>query len=187
MRKFKILIQLLAALTCLGAAFAIVINTGLPDLADYSGGGDGRSVYAAPEIGSIAPDFVLTTAQGSPLSLDQIQSEFIILNFWATWCGPCRREMRDLQQLDEVYRGKLRILGVNLGESAKLVESWIAENGLTFDILLDSHHQVSQQYRIRGAPTTFLLDRAHRITQVYFGAVPVAYLLRDIERLSKSA
>lgn len=187
MSKLKIFGQLLAALLCLGAAIALVVDVGLPVRSGNRGEKDKRLRFVAPEVGSLAPDFTLKRAQGSALSLEQVRAEVIIINFWATWCGPCRWEMRNLQLLHEEYPGELRILAVNLGESAAAVNRWVAANGLTFDALLDSENQAARSYQVRGAPTTFVLDRARRIRRIYFGTVSIPSLLKDIERLSGRA
>ncbi len=184
MGNLKKLGQLLAALICLGAAIALVFAIGLPVRSGLRDSAYKRALDVAPEVGSLAPNFALNRAQGPRLSLDQISDEIIIINFWATWCGPCRWEMRNLQRLAEANPGELRILAVNLGESAEAVNSWVAVNGLTFDVLLDSRNLVAGTYQVRGAPTTFLLDRGRRIRQIYFGTVSIPSLLRDIERLS---
>ena len=183
MRQLKALVQLVAALTCLGAAIALLIQTGLPQRAAYAGFARGGRAPTAPEVGAFAPGFALPTAAGRRLTLDQVDGDAIILNSWATWCGPCRQESRDLQRLFSGSAGKVRVLAINLGERAEQVKAWVAEQGLSYDVLLDSHNQIAQRYQIRGAPTTFLLDRSHRVRQIYYGAVALTNLRADINRL----
>ncbi len=176
MTRAKSWLRLLAALACLGAAFALINSAGLPERKAYSGFYLANSVYVAPELGALAPPFTLWTTAFQALSLDQIQADAIIINFWATWCGPCRAEMRDLQALYEAEPGNWRILAVNLGESAATAQAWAAELGLTYDILLDPLGEVARLYQIRGQPSTYLLDSGRRIQQIYFGPLPIEAL-----------
>ena len=187
MSKLRKSITLLAALACLGAALALVLYAGLPDRADYSGFLSDQEVFVAPEVGSIAPPFELWTPQYEPLTLEHVHAEFTIINFWATWCQPCQREMRELQRLYESETAALRILAVNLGESTDIVRNWIDKLGLSYDILLDPLGAVSQRYQVRGQPTTYLLDAGHRIQQVYYGPASYEQLLHDITRLAQGA
>ena len=179
--------QLLAALLSLGAAFAILIHAGLPDRAEYTGFMTDSELYVAPEVGSQAPPFKLQTPASEPLALNDFRGEITIINFWATWCQPCRREMRELQQLFDTHRGNLRVLAVNLAESADAVRNWSEQLGLSYDLLLDPHNDVAMRYQIRGQPTTYLLDAAHRIQQVYYGPVQIDTLKQDLANLGKGA
>ena len=179
--------QLVAALLSLGAAFAILIHASLPDRAKYTGFMTDSELYVAPEIGSQAPPFKLLTPASEPLALNDFHGEITIINFWATWCQPCRREMRELQQLFDTHRGNLHVLAVNLGESADAVRNWSEQLGLSYDVLLDPHNDVAMRYRIRGQPTTYLLDAAHRIQQIYYGPVQFGKLQQDLDRRGKAA
>ena len=183
MRPLKTVVHLVAALACLGAATALLIYTGLPKRSAVAGFARIGRAYTAPEIGAVAPGFELPTASEHRLALDQVDGDVIILNFWATWCGPCRWESRDLQRLFSASAGAIRVVAVNLGELADPVKAWINELGLSYDVLLDSNHQIARRYQIRGVPTTFLLDRSRRIRQIYYGTVTFANLQADINRL----
>lgn len=187
MSKLNRLLHLLAAFLSLGAAFAILIGAGLPERGDYSAWFIEDQLVLAPEVGAKAPRFTLSTASSETLALEQVRGGVAIINFWATWCQPCRREMRDLQQLYDSHRGRLRVLAVNVGESVTVTRKWIAELGLTYDILLDQNGAVSAIYQIRGLPTTFVLDEEHRIRRLYYGPVRFEQLRRDIEQVGKRA
>ena len=156
---------------------------GLPNHADYTGNFIEDIGYVAPEINNQAPPFSLTTINFEQLRTDDISESVIIINFWATWCLPCRAEMPELQDLYLTYENKIRILGVNLGESPQSVAQWIEEYNLTFDILLDPLQSVAQLYQIRGQPSTYVLDANHIIRAVYYGAVRMEQLESDVTRL----
>ena len=180
-------LNLLAAFLSLGAAFALLIDTGLPDRADYTEFRKDNGRTFAPEVGSPAPTFILRTASAEPLTLEGIRGTVTVINFWATWCQPCRREMRELQKLYERHPGELRILAVNLGESVESARKWVNQLGLTYDVLLDQRGTVAQSYQVRGLPTTYLLDSAHRIRRVYFGPLRYEQLKQDLARLDRKA
>ena len=181
------LAHLLAACLSLGAALAIVAAAGLPERSDYSGIRIDASRATAPEIGSTAPPFTLATASGGRFALEAARGYAVIINFWASWCQPCQREMRDLQTLYESYPGKLRIVAVNLGESLQVARDWANRLGLTYDILVDPGGAVAARYQVRGLPTTYVLDGDHRIRRLYYGAARPEELLQDLRQLVRKA
>ena len=187
MSKLNRLLHLLAAFLSLGAALAILTVAGLPKRGDYSGFRDDFGLVRAPEVDSQAPEFTLPTASGRALTLEQARGAITIINFWATWCQPCRREMRDLQMLYDSFPGRLRILAVNLGESLQAVRDWVSKLGLTYDNLLDGQGAVAARYQVRGLPTTLVLDSNHVIRRVYYGAVRLEQLKGDLNYLGAKA
>jgi len=186
MNLFSKLTHLLIGLACLLAALALLSHAGLPKRADYTGFAKANKVYVAPEIGFAAPPFTLITPALDSFALEQVQGSMTIINFWATWCMPCRMELQELQNLYRSYPSQIRILGVNLGESADAVARWTSELGLTFDILLDPMESVAQLYQIRGQPSTYLLDAKHRIQNIYFGPIRFEQLSQDIHLITHS-
>ena len=184
MTAFSQLTPLLAGIVCWLAALALLIQAGLPRRADYTASPAANTAYATPEIGATAPPFTLITLDLDLFALEQVQDPIVILNFWATWCLPCRREMQELQNLYQSHPSPIRILGINMGESPARVAQWTKELGLTFDILLDPLQSVWQLYRLRGQPSTYLLDSEHRIQNIYFGPVGLEQLTQDIDLIS---
>lgn len=140
-----------------------------------------------PAVGYPAPDFTLplaTDASGdAELTLSQIRGRPVILNFWATWCGPCRAEMPMLQKIATSYADDVLILGIDQGESRAVVEGFLTEFGIDFTILLDGTMQVGNRYNILGLPTTFFIDKDGIIRQVYAGELNAVILAAGIEKI----
>ena len=113
-----------------------------------------------------APGFTLPDMDGEMHTLDDFRGKVVMLNFWATWCPPCRREMPSMQRLYEKYHERgLAVIAVNQFEDPDLVFEFTGRLSLepTFPILFDRESRVSEQYRVKGLPTTYLLDKAGRI------------------------
>jgi len=129
-------------------------------------------VGAQAERGAVAPDFALPGLNGAPVRLSDHRGKVALLNFWATWCPPCRAEMPSMEKLYQAHRGRgLVILAISGDRTGRqVVESFVQELGLTFPILLDSDGEVFAQYGVRGLPTSYLLDRQGRIVSGEVGA-----------------
>ncbi|OGC04747.1 hypothetical protein A2276_02085 [candidate division WOR-1 bacterium RIFOXYA12_FULL_43_27] len=116
------------------------------------------------ETGKMADDFTLESLSGSSETLSSYKGKVVFLNFWATWCPPCRGEMPSIQKLHEKMQGKdFVILAVAVGERKQAVESFINSNKYTFPILLDPENEVSEVYRVAGIPTTLLIDKSGKV------------------------
>ena len=108
----------------------------------------------------MAPDFQLYNLEGELVSLSDFRGSPVILNFWATWCGPCISEIPYLQQVHEEWSDKgVVLLAVNMGESPSEVEQFVGGNNLSFPVLLDVRQEVAQMYGIRYIPSTFFIDK----------------------------
>jgi len=124
----------------------------------------------AVALGRYAPDFALSDLGGQSISLSQWRGQIVLVNFWASWCQPCREEMPLLQATYEAYaQDGLMVMGVNMGERAQRVAGFAEDLGLTFPILVDETTTVGTLYRVRGAPTTYFIDREGVIRQRYVG------------------
>jgi peroxiredoxin len=123
------------------------------------------------EVGNSARDFVLNDVDGNPVRLSDFARQPIILNFWATWCGPCRVEMPDLQAAFDAHQDDgLVLLAVNREESAETVRSFFYDDlGLTFTPLLDLEAEAARLYNVANYPTTFFIDENGTVTAVHRG------------------
>ena len=111
------------------------------------------------QVGNLAPDFQLPNLDQEPLSLYDLRGKPVVLNFWASWCGPCRIEMPYLQEIHEEYSEEgIVLLAINIGESPSAVEQFLQSNNYSFPVLLDTGGVVAQQYGAIYIPTTYLID-----------------------------
>ena len=146
---------------------------------------------AAPKTGFLAPDFTLTSTDGETFSLSALRGRPVILNFWATWCPPCRAEMPAFEEAWQRYKADgVLILGVNQGESKSAVERFARQEvGTTFPLLLDQTTEVGAIYAVRALPTTVFIDADGRIQDLKVGGpLDLASILDGIvksERKSK--
>lgn len=109
-------------------------------------------------------DFNLATLDGSPRTLKDYEGDFILLNFWATWCAPCRIEMPALERLHQNLSDHgLRIVGVNLGEEIPLIQDFIKNTHITFEVVVDHDLSTGRLYAARSLPMTYVIDRAGTI------------------------
>ena len=127
--------------------------------------------FAAPVAPlSPAPDFTLRTIDGKNLRLQEMRGRVVLVNFWATWCGPCRQEMPHLNRLYEKYRASgFVMLGVNIDEDANNAMGVANKLGLKFPVLLDTDKKVSRLYDLSTMPSTVVIDRDGRVRYVHRG------------------
>ncbi len=110
------------------------------------------------EIGK-APEFTLTDMDGESFDLKSARGKWVFLHFWASWCGPCRKEMPEIQKMSEaIDKDELEIVMVNTAENEDTIFSFLAEIGMEMNSLMDADGQVTEQYKPRGLPTTILID-----------------------------
>ena len=123
--------------------------------------------------GRQAPDFALKSMAGENLRLSEYRGEVVMINFWATWCGPCRQEM---PILDEIYQRYQKIgfalLGVNIDDDRRRAEEMAETLGISFPVLFDHAKEVSRMYNVDAMPVTYLIDREGTVRHVHFGYKP---------------
>jgi peroxiredoxin len=158
------------AAACLALAAVLVVGAGLPERALFTGRILPGERPIAPEIDAIAPPFEAQTLDGSTINLFNLRGAPVVINFWATWCEPCRVEMPDLQAFYEAHHEEgLRLIAVNLGETPDAARAWTDEMGLTFDVALDPNGNIASAYLLRGQPSTYVVSPGGVITQIFFG------------------
>ena len=120
-----------------------------------------------------APDFNLGARGGKSLALSELKGQVVMINFWATWCGPCRQEMPLLEQMYKKYRPMgFTMLGVNVEPDPSGAENWLKETPVTFPILFDRENRVSKLYNVSGMPSSVLIDRKGHVRYLHRGYKP---------------
>jgi peroxiredoxin len=140
------------------AALAAALVLSLPALADSTGP---------------APAFTLAAKGGSNVSLSQYKGQVVMINFWASWCGPCREEMPLLESIYKKYN-KLgfTMIGVNVEPDSKAADEWLKATPVSFPILYDTDSKVSKLYDVAGMPSTVIIDRNGNLRKLHRGYKP---------------
>ncbi|NTU79479.1 MAG: TlpA family protein disulfide reductase [Chloroflexales bacterium] len=135
------------------------------------------SATAAPEVDHPAPAFTLSTPDGAAVSLADLRGQVVLVNFWATWCPPCRAEMPAIQSAYERYHDKgFTVLAVTADEDLPAVRAFFRQRGLAFPALLDPQGVVHAAYRANTLPSSFFVDREGVIRAVYHGPMSEAVI-----------
>lgn len=156
MKRWNDMAGVAIILGCLAGAPAIGVAQELPPLAH-------NMAKLAPKP---AADIKLNDIQGAAHDLAQYRGRVVLVNFWATWCPPCRREMPSMERLAQQLKGEpFTVLAVNVGENADMIGLFTSqlETELSFPILLDSRSKTMQAWQVAGLPTTFLVDKRGRV------------------------
>lgn len=125
----------------------------------------------ADEATAGASNFTLPKLEGGELSLSDFRGQYVLVNFWATWCIPCRKEMPYLQAISEKHSDQMVVLGVNMGEDAARVQPFVDEMALTFPILLDPPDALIQAHNVRGLPVSFIVGPDGQIVYRRIGEI----------------
>jgi peroxiredoxin len=141
-----------------------------------------------PEVGGRAPNFALADVEGRPVHLADYKGKVVMVNFWATWCGPCRAELPDIVTLYDTYRARgLEVLGLSADEDGpQMVKDFAQRNGLPYTIVMaDDATQLA--YGIDAYPTTFVIDRDGVVRGRYVGAQSLQVLEAAVKPLLSSS
>ena len=136
--------------------------------------GAGPAIAAAPAQAPVpAPDFSLAARDGGSVQLSSLRGQVVMINFWATWCGPCRQEMPLLEQLHAKYEPLgFTLLGVNVEPDSAAATTWLKGVPVTFPILFDTKNAVAEQFGVMGMPSSVFVDREGRVRYVHRGYKP---------------
>ncbi len=136
----------------------------------------------SPDIGHPAPDFELTTPNGETLRLSSLEGQVVVLNFWATWCPPCRAEIPALQGIYE-SSDNVVVVGVNAQESRAEVQSFMQSLDADYPVVLDTNGAVNRTYLVRALPTTYFIDERGVIVDVFGGPLSQPLLERKVSEI----
>ncbi|MFJ8530063.1 redoxin domain-containing protein [Bacillus sp. NPDC094106] len=140
------------------------------------------------EVGKIAPDFELSKLDGTTVKLSDLKGKKVILNFWATWCGPCQQEMPDMEAFYKTHKDDVEILAVNYTVSERAngeekVKQFAEEKGLTFPVLLDKDISVTTTYKVITIPTSYFVDTKGVIQDKFIGPMTQKEMEKRIAKL----
>lgn len=139
--------------------------------------------------GEKAPDFELSTLDGEVIRLSDYLGKIVIIDFWATWCAPCRMAIPELVELQNDYGGDLVIIGISLDQAytRQNLKPFIESYGINYPIVLGTMEVVEAYGNIRGIPTSFVLNQEGEIVNKFTGYVPKSHYATDIDQLLKSS
>jgi thiol-disulfide isomerase/thioredoxin len=155
-----------------GMAFSTLLLLGLPAAGARAADLPPLSHSLTVQAARPAPALKLKDLDGAVHDLAQFRGRVVLINFWATWCPPCRREMPSMERLSQALKGEaFSVLAVDVGEDADTIEAFAGQfdSAPTFPILLDTRSRVMQAWKVAGLPTTFLVDKQGRIVASAIG------------------
>jgi peroxiredoxin len=160
-------VSFVRALTLLGLVLAL---GALGGCGGAMGGGGGKAPATSERVGAPAPDFSLSpVGGGTPIGPKSFAGKVVIVDFWATWCAPCRQSFPVYQELVEKFGGRLAVIGVSVDESDEGIEKFRAETGVRFPLVWDQGQAVAGAYQPGTMPTSFILDRAGLVQSIHEG------------------
>lgn len=133
----------------------------------------GATASAATELSGTAPDFTLPSNQGQNMRLEELRGSVVLINFWASWCGPCRQEMPALEALYQRYnKAGFTILGVSVDDDSAEANKLLKEIPVSFPVLYDTESKVSELYSVQAMPSTIIVDRNGEMRYLHRGYKP---------------
>ncbi|MBS2011640.1 MAG: TlpA family protein disulfide reductase [Deltaproteobacteria bacterium] len=159
----------LACVVSLAVASSIGCGGGKPDVKAPTGEAGGKNDGPA-EVGKPAPDLSITTVNGKgSVSMESLKGKVAVIDFWATWCGPCKQSFPKLEELAKKFSGKVEIVGVSVDDSKDGVAEFAKEHGATFPIGWDDGHTIANRWKVGTMPTTYVVDSTGTVRFIHDG------------------
>lgn len=174
---YKLIVTLLVLVIVIGGGMLLYRNLGQNiDL------GEAIPSESVPE--NLAPDFTVTDADGNEVKLSDFRGKGVVLNFWASWCGPCKSEMPHFQEAFEEHGDEVQFLMVNMssafGDTQEAAQDLLSENGYTFPVYYDTKTECAYSYGVTGIPMTFFIDKDGNLVSGKSGMISAEDLQRRI-------
>ena len=174
---------------CLIVAALIVMITVIPEMAKAQSKEDDIATTTLVKEGDKAPNFTVEMIDGKKITLSELKGKVVVVNFWATWCPPCRQELKVVEkELINRFKGKdFVFLPISRGEQAKTVEAFREQNGYTFPMGLDPMQEIYKKYASNYIPRTFVVGKDGKIIYVSVGYTPEEFgqMVKTIEKALK--
>jgi len=136
----------------------------------------------APRLGYLAPDFSLPDFEGKAVQLSGFRGQPVLLNFWATWCPPCRKEMPDLERFHEQYSDKIVVLGINWNDDTQEAANSLKDYEITYKNVIDRDGKVFVSYQLTALPTSFWIDEAGVIRGFWLGPMTTETMVQGFQK-----
>jgi cytochrome c biogenesis protein CcmG, thiol:disulfide interchange protein DsbE len=148
----------------------------------------GYSLITGPsapvQVGQPVPDFQINTFDSDTISLSELQGQAVVVNFFASWCNPCRDEALDLEQAWREYEGKgVQFLGIAYKDAGSKAQAFLSEFDISYPCALDPGNRTSRAYGVTGVPETFIIDQQGRLVRHILGAVTAAQLGQELDKI----
>ena len=144
---------------------------------------DSSGDQGIPDVGDVAPDFQYTLSDGTVHKLSELRGKKVLINFWATWCDPCRDEMPDLQRSLQSYGDKVAVLGVNKIEQPDLIPPFAAEFGISFPLIANPKGDISNRYGAKNIPTSYFVNTDGTVGFRQIGVMTYDFMRAHLDQL----
>jgi cytochrome c biogenesis protein CcmG/thiol:disulfide interchange protein DsbE len=168
--KSRLILLLIAGL-CFGVGLGFLVLIG------------GNETVKPPTTGTRLQDFALKDLSNNEIKLSRMGGKPVLINFWATWCIPCKSEMPLLEQYYLKLKDKIAFYGIDQQETTNVIEPYLKGNGITFPILMDETGEVTRTYFIQGFPTTFFVDGDGILRALQIGPLTIDEIKTNLEKL----
>jgi thiol-disulfide isomerase/thioredoxin len=163
------------ATAAVGLSFIIAVTAGCggsskPATTPGAGGSAESNDKGPAEVGKAAPDLSIQTVNGKgQVTRDSLQGKVAIVDFWATWCGPCKQSFPKLEELAKQNQGKVQVIGISVDDKSEGVADFAKSNGATFPIGWDDGHAIANRWKVDSMPTTYILDSSGTVRYIHAG------------------
>ncbi|MBN2548603.1 MAG: TlpA family protein disulfide reductase [Anaerolineales bacterium] len=170
-RMLKVVIGIWVGVLIVGILLFVLNLTGMLSFSDLTQSQTALDPAAAPKVGQPAPKFALENLAGQTIRLSDLRGRAVILNFWATWCGPCIREMPMFNEYSQKYSSNLVVIGVDMQEDLPVVQEFLEDLNFDYEMIADQGGEIGKAYQVFMLPTTFFIDAEGILRAQHIGSL----------------